>query len=94
MIETKKGRSGEYELRILELLETIQIDVSVELGRTSLAMEEILDLQIGDTVVLNKKSTMPVNLYVGNRHKFYGNLGIMGIKKALKITSQPLEDQV
>ncbi|MDR2869779.1 MAG: flagellar motor switch protein FliM [Deferribacteraceae bacterium] len=94
LIGAKKGRSGEYELRILELLETISVGVKVELGRTALKMGEILDLQAGDTVILRKKSTMPVNFYVANRHKYYGNLGIMGIKKAVKITSQPLEDQI
>ncbi len=92
LIGAKKGRSGEYELRILELLETILVDVSVELGRTELSMQEILDLQEGDTVLLNKKSTQPLNMYVGNRHKFFGNVGIMGIKKAIKITSAVTED--
>ena len=94
LIGAKKGRSGEYELRILELLENILLDVSVELDRTTLTMQEILELQEGDTVLLTKKSTMPLNLYVGNRQKFYGNIGIMGIKKALKITSPVLEDQI
>jgi flagellar motor switch protein FliM len=44
-------------------------------------------------VILNKKNVMPVNVQIGNRQKFYGKMGIMGIKKAAKITSQVLEEQ-
>ena len=94
LIGAKKGRSGEYELRILELLETLMVQCSVELGRTELTMQEILELQEGDTVLLNKKSTQSLNMYVGNRNKFFGSIGIMGIKKAIKITSQTTEEHI
>jgi len=93
LIGAKKGRSGEYELRILELLETIPVKCSVELGHTQLSMKEILELQEGDTVILNKKSTQPINMYVGNRNKFSGTIGIMGIKKAIKIMNRIVEER-
>lgn len=86
LIGAKKGRSGEYESRILELLENIEVPMSVEIGRTRLKIAEILDLYQEDTIILNKKSKRPLNIYVGNRHKFYGALGILGIKKAIKVT--------
>lgn len=92
LIGAKKGRSGEYESRILELLEMVPVSIAVELGRSSLTMEEVLELQEGDTIILSKKSTMPLNLLVGNRHKFSGTMGISGIKKALKIISPVLEE--
>ncbi|MDR2401564.1 MAG: flagellar motor switch protein FliM [Deferribacteraceae bacterium] len=94
LIGAKKGRTGEYEIRILELLETMLVKCSVELGRTILSMEEILELSAGDTVLLNKKSTQPLNMYVGNRHKFFGNLGVLGVKKALKITNPVKEENI
>ncbi|MDR2883981.1 MAG: flagellar motor switch protein FliM [Deferribacteraceae bacterium] len=93
LIGAKKGRTGEYELRILELLETIKVPIFVELGRTSLSMQEILDLSDGDTIILDKKSNKPLNMYVGNRHKFDGSVGILGIKKAIKISGMTTEDQ-
>jgi flagellar motor switch protein FliM len=92
LIGAKKGRTGEYEIRILELLETMLVRCNVELGRTSLTMEDVLELSVGDTVLLNKKSTQPLNMYVGNRHKFFGNLGVLGIKKAIKITNPVKEE--
>ncbi|MDR0454310.1 MAG: flagellar motor switch protein FliM [Deferribacteraceae bacterium] len=93
LIGAKKGRSGEYEIRILELLENISVKCSVELGHTHLTTKDILDLQIGDTVILNKKSVQLLNLFVGNRNKFHGNIGIMGIKKAIKIMEYVTEDR-
>jgi flagellar motor switch protein FliM len=94
LIGAKKGRTGEYEIRILELLESMLVRCTVELGRTSLSMEEVLELGAGDTVLLNKKSTQPLNMYVGNRHKFFGNLGVLGVKKAIKITNPVKEENV
>ncbi len=92
LIGAKKGRSGEYEIRILELLESIHVDMSVELGETVLTMAEILDLQVGDTILLNKKNTQPVSLFVGNRKKFYGSIGVLGVKRAIKIMNSIRED--
>jgi flagellar motor switch protein FliM len=94
LIGAKKGRTGEYEIRILELLESMLVRCTVELGRTTLSMEEVLELATGDTVLLNKKSTQPLNIYVGNRHKFFGNLGVLGVKKAIKITNPVKEENV
>lgn len=92
LIGAKKGRSGEYEIRILELLESIHVDMSVDLGETVLTMAEILDLQVGDTILLNKKNTQPVSLFVGNRKKFYGSIGVLGVKRAIKIINSIRED--
>lgn len=91
LIGAKKGRSGEYESRILELLENIGVPLWVELGRTKLKISEVLDLHEGDTIILGKKSKRPLNVYIGNRHKFYGALGILGVKKAIKITRATTE---
>jgi len=91
LIGTKKGRSGEYESRILELLENIELPFSVEIGRTRMKVSEILDLTVDDTIILNKKSKRPLNVYVNNKHRFFGALGILGIKKAIKITRATTE---
>ncbi len=91
LIGAKKGRSGEYESRILELLENINVPLIVELGRTKLKVGEILELKENDTIILNKKAKRPLNVYISNKHKFFGALGILGIKKAIKITRATTE---
>ena len=91
LIGAKKGRSGEYESRILELLENINVPLIVELGRTKLKIGEILNLRENDTVILSKKAKRPLNIYISNKHKFFGALGILGIKKAIKITRATTE---
>ena len=91
LIGAKKGRSGEYESRILELLENINVPLIVELGRTKLKIGEILNLRENDTVILSKKAKRPLNIYISNKQKFFGALGILGIKKAIKITRATTE---
>ncbi len=91
LIGAKKGRSGEYETRILELLENISIPFKVEIGRTKLKVSELLELQANDTIILNKKSKRPLNIYINNKHKFFGALGVLGIRKAIKITRSTTE---
>lgn len=91
LIGAKKGRSGEYETRILELLENISIPFTVEIGRTKLKVSELLELQTNDTIILNKKSKRPLNIYINNKHKFFGALGVLGIRKAIKVTRSTTE---
>ncbi len=73
------------------LLENINVPLIVELGRTKLKIGEILNLRENDTVILSKKAKRPLNIYISNKQKFFGALGILGIKKAIKITRATTE---
>ncbi|GAB7140156.1 flagellar motor switch protein FliM [Deferribacterales bacterium RsTz2092] len=94
LVGAKKGKGGEYELRILEILETLLTDITLELGHTSMTVRELLELKAGDAIVLDKKASRPLDLRVQDRHKFNGTLGIMGRKKAVKVVSHVLEDLI
>lgn len=85
LIGAKKGRSGEYESRILDLIEEIDLPLSVLLGKTTLTVQEILELTEGDLIILDKKCNKPVSLHLNNKLKFTGKMGTMGIKKAVQI---------
>ncbi|MDF2629965.1 MAG: fliM [Symbiobacteriaceae bacterium] len=52
-----------------------KVPVSAELGRVDLTVGEILELGIGDVVVLDTKLTDPVRVRVGNETKFKGKPG-------------------
>ncbi len=93
LIGAKHGRSGEYESRILDLLENIDLPLIVELGRAKLKVSEILELNENDTIILNKKNKRPLNVYISNKHKYYGALGVLGVKKAIKITRATTEEE-
>jgi flagellar motor switch protein FliM len=85
LIGAKKMKGGQFEEKILELLEDIKIPIYVELGKTTLTVEEILDLSIGDVVMLDKKSNQDITVYTNNLESFLAEPGLIGVKKGIKI---------
>lgn len=58
----------------------------VELGTSTVTLQDILGLQPGDLMVLDSKVKQDLDVRVGNLVKFKGRPGIMGKKMALAIT--------
>ncbi|WP_022851732.1 flagellar motor switch protein FliM [Limisalsivibrio acetivorans] len=86
LIGAKKGKFGDNEEHILEMLEAIPIEMRTNLGGTRLTIEDILNLKQGELVMLDMKSNLPVDVFVNNDKKFNGQMGTLGVKKAVKIT--------
>ncbi len=65
-VETKKEIRKETDQN-MELLLDIPMVVSVELGKTTRTLKEILDLSVGSIVELDKLSGEPVDLLVNGK---------------------------
>jgi flagellar motor switch protein FliM len=63
------------------------------MGQTVLTIEEIMNLQEGDLVMLDAKANTPAGVYVNNKKKFYGNIGTLGVRKAVRINEMILDDE-
>ncbi len=61
------GQSGPAGVTNIDLLDDVQLDVKIELGRTSLYIEDVLKLGVGSVVELNKLAGDPVDIYVNER---------------------------
>lgn len=85
LIGAKKIKGGEFEERIYEILEDIQVNVNAEIGKTKLIFKEVMELTQGDVILLDKKSTDPILVNVGGSETFHGDPGIAGVKKGIKI---------
>jgi len=72
---------------IRKVVEKTALPFTAVLGETSLTLQELLDLQVGDVIPLEQRQDEDIKVYVGGRLKFYGRPGISGKKIALKITS-------
>ena len=72
----------------------IPLEVVVGLGRASIHVAELVNLQVGDIVVLNQRVTDPLYADVAGTTKFRGWPGRLGTRQAFQIGSlvQP-EDQ-
>ena len=51
----------------LDLLDDVELDVKVELGRTEMYIEDVLGLAAGSVVELNKGAGDPVDILVNER---------------------------
>ncbi|NIK10797.1 flagellar motor switch phosphatase FliY [Alkalibacillus almallahensis] len=63
----KQPQLGQDEQRNLDLLMDIPLNVSVELGRSSKSIKEILELNTGSIVELDKFAGEPVDILVNNK---------------------------
>lgn len=68
-----------------------KVPVVAELGRTDLTIREILDLSVGDVVVLDTRLEDPVHVYVGNQPKFVGRPGRVRGRLAVEVTGDAVK---
>jgi flagellar motor switch protein FliN/FliY len=61
------GRGKTLELDKLQMLEDVQLHVRIELGRTRMLVQDVLRLDQGSVVELNKLAGDPVDIYVNER---------------------------
>lgn len=74
-------------------LETIELPVSTLIGKTSLTIRDLLQLQRGDVLCLEKPYDSDLILQVGGKNKMAVRTGLVGRKKAVKIV-KVLEKEV
>ena len=67
MTETVTGESQDKADRGIDLLGDVDLDVSIELGRTEMLVEDVLRLQAGSVVELDKLAGDPVDVFVNGR---------------------------
>lgn len=67
MLEELVGEGGPPEKVSMELLNDVDLDLKIELGRTKMQLEEVLKLRRGSVVALDKLAGDPVDIYVNGR---------------------------
>jgi flagellar motor switch protein FliN len=61
------GKSASADAATLDLLRDVQLDLKIELGRTHMQLEEVLQLKKGAVVTLDKLAGDPVDIFVNGR---------------------------
>jgi flagellar motor switch protein FliM len=67
-------------------INTIDLPVSVVIGQTKLTIRDYLQLQRGDILALEKPYNSELAIQVGGKTKLAGKTGLIGRKKAFKVT--------
>jgi flagellar motor switch protein FliN/FliY len=70
----------------LSMLMDLSLPVSIELGRTSMTVQEILRLGRGSVIQLERLAGEPIDVYVGNRRFAEGEVVVLGEYFGVRIT--------
>ena len=70
----------------LDLLSDVELDLRIELGRTMMRLEDVLQLRGGSVVVLDKLAGDPVDIYVNGRLVAKGEVLVMNDNFCVRVT--------
>jgi len=74
--------------RLLENeLASTEVTGTAVIGETSLSVKDLLQLQTGDVIVLEKPADADLVFRIGDKSKFLGKVGLVGRNKSFQITS-------
>lgn len=76
----------ELESRRLEILLDVPLDISVELGRSRMSIQELLALGPGSVVELDKVAGEPLDILVNQRLVARGEAVVVNDKFGVRIT--------
>lgn len=71
------GRPASTDAATLDLLRDVQLDLKIELGRTHMQLDEVLQLKSGAVVTLDKLAGDPVDIFVNGRLIARGEVLVM-----------------
>jgi len=81
--ETSGRKSRNKELRAL--LRGAKIELEAVLGYAELNMQQVLDLEVGDIIKLNRPADDTVIVKVDGREKFIADFGVRRYRRSIKI---------
>lgn len=76
----------QWSFRLSSEILDAPLELSIELGNAAISLRELLDLSVGDTIMLDKPSTSELSIKVEGVPKFQGIPGIRHGNKAFQIS--------
>jgi flagellar motor switch protein FliN/FliY len=72
--------------RGIDVLAEVDLDVSIELGRTQMLVEDVLRLEEGAVIELDKLAGDPVDVYVNGRHVARGEVLVLNDNFCVRVS--------
>ncbi|MBP9015844.1 MAG: flagellar motor switch protein FliM [Candidatus Atribacteria bacterium] len=82
----RRSTDSQIQEKVKKRINQVRLPVTVELGKASITLKELLNLEIGDVVVLDKRVGEPLDVLVGEKTKMKGMPGRVNRRLAIKIT--------
>ena len=80
-------KHGFAEEEKLEFLKDLQLNVYIELGRTKMQIRDILELERGYVIELEKLASEPVDIFVNNKKIAEGEVVVIDKHFGIRITN-------
>lgn len=80
----KHGDGGEDKLNFLK---DLQLNVYIELGKTQMQIKDVLELERGYVIELDKLASEPVDIYVNNKKIAEGEVVVIDKHFGIRITN-------
>ncbi len=84
--QTQKAPANPMKDRGIDLLLDIPLEVAVEVGRSRILVRDLLQLQEGSMIELDKLAGEPLDLYVNSRLIARGEAVVVNEKFGLRLT--------
>ena len=82
----QENHDEHYEEYIESMIRRVDIPIKAVLGRSTISVNDFLNLQVGDCIRLDSRVDTDMNVYVGNIKKFNALPGYFEDKYAVRIT--------
>jgi flagellar motor switch protein FliM len=90
----RKGGLDDHLRKLTSSVQTAPVDLRAILAQTTISVDELMSLQVGDVITTDKESTRDVLIQVEGKRKFLGQVGKFRGSRAVRITrvyQQPVE---
>jgi flagellar motor switch protein FliM len=78
---------------ILKNLSTTELPVSVSLGKSTISLHDLIELQKGDVIILDSKRDTLLPVKIASRTKFFAKVGVHDGHRAVKIIRSASEEE-
>ena len=82
-----RGAEGGQADGKIDLIMDIVLPVSIELGRTKMFVKDVLELERGSIIELDKMAGEPVDLYINNKKMAEGEVVVVDKHFGIRITN-------
>jgi flagellar motor switch protein FliN/FliY len=85
-VQSVNSAQPDREIANMDLLMDISLRVTVELGRTRMTLHQVLELQNGSVVELDRLAGDPVDVFINDRLIAHGEVVVVDDKFGVRIT--------
>ncbi len=85
-MEEEKNKSEEQEARELDFILDIPLELSAELGKTKMLVNDLLQLGQGSIIELNKLAGEPLEVYINRKLIARGEVVVVNEKFGIRLT--------